>query len=335
MTPDRWAQIESCFHAALERVPAERGDFLLEACAGDADLRREVAALLAFDDPTGAFNAGSLLNRFAGKPGAPAAADGPTVGAGAANLSDTPRDAGEAVDSWKAGELVRNFRIERKIGEGGMGEVYLAWNLKLGRNVALKLLPGGSDSDDQSRERFLREVRAASALNHPNIVTIYSVEELDGSNVIDMEYVEGASLKEKLARGPLEFREVVTLGIQLAEAMSAAHRSGIIHRDLKPANILITPTGQAKIVDFGLATKVDVAAFTSAVAVPDGALRDRHATAHALTRTGSISGTVPYMSPEQTRGEPLDVRTDIFSLGCVLYEAAAGRRPFDGPGAID
>jgi serine/threonine protein kinase/ABC-type transport system substrate-binding protein len=224
----------------------------------------------------------------------------------------------------QSGQLVQHYRVIGKIGQGGMGEVYKAEDQKLGRIVAIKFLPSESQEDKKAKARLLQEARAASALNHPNIVTIYSIEETEGLDFIVMEFVEGETLKSIIDRGNLEPSELIDLSVQLAEALAAAHKAGFIHRDIKPSNILVTTQGQAKILDFGLAKLVHIA---------DEQVSSEQ-TMSRLTKTGMIVGTIAYMSPEQTRGEPLDSRTDIFSLGCVLYEAATGKVPFSGPSLL-
>ena len=222
------------------------------------------------------------------------------------------------------GEVVLHYKIIEKIGRGGMGEVYKAEDTKLGRTVALKLLPAGSEEDQKAKRRLLQEARAASSLNHPNIVTIYSIEQADGTDFIVMEYVEGETLKSIVERGPVEVSQLLDLGSQIADGLVAAHGAGFIHRDIKPANILVTQRGQAKILDFGLAKTVQI----------EDENLSAEQTLSRLTKTGMIVGTIAYMSPEQTRGEPLDARTDLFSLGCVLYEAATGKVPFSGPSIL-
>lgn len=228
------------------------------------------------------------------------------------------------MSSFSPGQSILHYRVVEKIGQGGMGEVYKAEDLKLGRQVALKVLPYSSGEDKNAKRRLLQEARAASALNHPNIVTIYSIEETEGFDFIVMEFVEGETLKSIIERGALETSSLIEVGVQISEAMAAAHAAGFIHRDIKPSNILVTARGQAKILDFGLAKLVQISDENLSI----------EQTMSRLTRTGMIVGTVAYMSPEQTRGEPLDARTDIFSLGCVLYEAATGKVPFSGPSVL-
>ncbi|PWT93829.1 MAG: hypothetical protein C5B54_01275, partial [Acidobacteria bacterium] len=223
-----------------------------------------------------------------------------------------------------SGQTILHYRVNEKIGRGGMGEVYKGEDLKLGRPVAIKLLPPEAMVDPHAKRRLLQEARAASALNHANIVTIYSIEEFENLNFIVMEYVEGETLKSMIQHGTLEVSRLLELGSQVADALFAAHSAGLIHRDIKPSNILVTPRGQAKILDFGLAKLVPIT---------DHKLSDED-TLSKLTQSGIVMGTVAYMSPEQTRGEPLDLRSDIFSLGCVLYEAATGKLPFTGPSVL-
>jgi non-specific serine/threonine protein kinase len=246
--------------------------------------------------------------------------------------------AGRIVDTLESGRTFSHYRIESKLGQGGMGEVYRATDLKLGRPVALKILPPSAmRHDPDARERFRQEARFASVLNHPNVVTIYAVDEADGLDFIAMEYVEGETLRARARRTPVPIDELITFGVQCAEALGAAHAIGLIHRDIKPANILITPKGQAKVLDFGLAKHVhDTAPGDSRVLgepVPEAAHADLTA-AISLTSVGIVMGTLGYMSPEQARGEPLDARSDIFSLGCTIYEAATGKVPFEGPSTL-
>jgi len=206
-------------------------------------------------------------------------------------------------------ELADKYKIEEVVGKGGMGIVYKAEDTKLKRSVALKFLPSELMQDEEARERFVLEAQVAAALSHPNICTIHEIDEEEGKSFIAMEYVKGQSLKEKIERGALGEQEALNIAIQVVEGLEEAHKKGIIHRDIKSANIMVTEKGQAKVMDFGLAK------------VKGGTL---------LTREGTTLGTVAYMSPEQARGEEVDHRSDIWSLGVVIYEMLSGQLPFQG-----
>src|SRR5262252_1572126 len=222
------------------------------------------------------------------------------------------------------GQTLGRYRILRRIGAGGMGVVYLARDERLEREVAVKVLPSGTLADEAARKRFRREALTLSRLNHPNVATIFDFNTDDSTDYLVTEYIPGVGLDEKVADVALPIREVVSLGSQLAQGLAAAHAQNIVHRDLKPANLRLTTDGRLKVLDFGLAMLVQ----------PEGDL----ARTVSLTSSQQITGTLPYMAPEQLRGEPPDFRTDIWAAGVVLYEKATGRRPFaqrNGPMLIN
>ena len=296
MTPERWQQVKQIFNSALSYRPGERGSFLSEACSGDANLRREVESLIASHEQSGSF------------------IDEPAFAAAASLLAD------EKV-ALSTGDTIGSYEIRSFISRGGMGEVYLAEDKRLGRKVALKLLPASFTTDDDRLRRFEQEARAASALNHPNIITIYEISQAAGTHVIATEFVEGETLRLRMRRSALTLSETLNIAIQVADALSAAHKAGIVHRDIKPENIMLRPDWYVKVLDFGLAKLSEQT--TPAVAAEAPTIQVR-------TGSGIVIGTAGYMSPEQARGLSVDHRSDIFSLGAVIYEMLARRKPFEG-----
>jgi serine/threonine protein kinase len=291
---DRWTAVKRIYQSALDKDASERAAFVKESCGGDETLRREVHSLLTY-----AADAESFLER-------PAA-------------DITPTSPSESHKTTLVGRSVSHYQVLSLLGAGGMGEVYLARDSRLDRTVALKILPGELAADPERMQRFTIEAKAASALNHPNVATIYDVGESDGIPFIVMEHVEGETITVRIGR-PLTPSEVVDIALQAADALDVAHAKGITHRDIKPANLMLTHRGHVKVLDFGVA-KVN----RSEGAGPDGAW-----TVEPVTAVGSVVGSGPYMSPEQIVGGDVDPRSDVFSLGVVIYQMATGQRPFSG-----
>jgi len=312
LTPDRWAQIEELFHRAVECDPQQRTHLLHEACDGDPQLRREVEVLLASEE--------SASDR----------------------MQAAVHSGLDAMAFPLGGKTISHYRIMDGLGGGGMGLVYRAEDLKLGRQVAVKFLPEESAKNPAALGRFEREARSASALEHPNICPIYEFGEHEGQPFLVMQLLEGQTLRELIStthrsKPPLELPRLLDLALQMIDGLEAAHSRGIIHRDIKPANIFVTTQGQAKILDFGLAklsrgeaAKDDSERMTAEAAAEAGEAAGLATPDPLLSRTGVAMGTAGYMSPEQARGEKLDARTDLFSFGLVLYEMATGKRAFKG-----
>ena len=322
MLPERWKQIEALYHAALEREPDARAEFLDAACAGDDQLRREVISLLGYDDRSDILIESPMLEIAARELG--------DVLSGTPTLppSGPPQISG--------------YQMLAPLGRGGMSEVYLALDTRLGRKVAIKLLPAEFTTQPDRVRRFAQEARAASALNHPNIITIHEIGETDSAHYLITEYIEGETLRQRLNAAPdkrLRLSAALEIAAQVAAALAAAHEAGIVHRDIKPENVMVRRDGYVKVLDFGLAKLTEArpaacgmrpeeeaeARSTGGSHTPQSELHNPHSTAPGL-----VMGTPRYMSPEQARGEKVDARTDIFSFGVMLYETVAGHAPFAG-----
>ncbi|PYR33034.1 MAG: hypothetical protein DMF90_22300 [Acidobacteria bacterium] len=308
MNADRRQRVEDLCHAALERDLPYRAAFVATACGSDEALRREVEALLAHAQTAEGFLAA------------------PLEAVAARVLTD---DGGASL----LGRSLGPYQISARLGSGGMGEVYRAHDTKLGRDVAIKILPAAFTHDAERLARFRREARVLATLNHPNIGAIYGLEAANGLRGIVLELVEGESFADRLRRGPMPIKEVVGIARQIADALEAAHEKAIVHRDLKPANVKITLDGVVKVLDFGLAK-------ASGAGGTGGPGWARLADASAVvtiggTKEGAILGTAAYMSPEQARGQAVDKRTDIWAFGCVLYEMLTGRVAFAGDTITD
>jgi serine/threonine protein kinase/Tfp pilus assembly protein PilF len=306
MRPERWQAIEKLYHSASDLPDGQRNSFLSEACDGDRALFDEVESLIKH-------------------------------GSGSQSFLDTPAVAimakAMAADEFRAstpsleGKIVSHYRILEPIGRGGMGIVYRAEDMKLGRRVALKLLPEYLARDKGALRRFEREARAASALNHPNICTIHEIDESEDLHFIAIELLEGETLKQRMARSRLPIKEILRIGVEICEALDAAHSAGIIHRDVKPANIFLTRRGTVKVLDFGVAKRVGSELIEQSPHFSFSLMGNLEAD---LTNSGALIGTTAYMSPEQVTRQTVDTRSDIFSLGAVLYEMTTGQMPFPG-----
>jgi tetratricopeptide (TPR) repeat protein/TolB-like protein len=296
MTPERWAQIDELYHQALELDADAQAEFLTKACAGDARLREEMESLIESHDQAEGFISEPALKVAA-------------------------RALAEHRTTSFVGRTLSHYRIESLLGVGGMGEVYLAEDTTLDRKVAVKLLNDKFSQNESNLTRFTEEAKAASALNHPNILVIHEIGASQGSHYIVSELIEGKTLRELISEGPLQLSEVLEISIQIGNALCSAHEARLVHRDIKPENIMIRPDGYVKVLDFGLAKLIEQT--NDSILASDRVGRNR-------TADNMILGTVNYMSPEQAKGQPVDQRSDIFSVGVMLYEMIAGGTPFAG-----
>jgi eukaryotic-like serine/threonine-protein kinase len=318
--PDRWARVEQLYLSALEQDESQRPGFLEQRCRGDEALRQELESLVSWTETSSTFLEVNALELEAR--------------ALARDHTHSPNTLSHALAI--VGKTISPYHVVEQLGLGGMGVVYKAKDTRLGRLIALKFLSESQTQSPDALERFEREARAASALNHPNICTVHDTGRYEGYPFLVMELLEGQTLEKRISNGPIPLDESMELAIQIADALDAAHKKGIIHRDIKPANIFVTTRGQAKILDFGIAKLMrDNAVSTVVVGAKDivgteTTTQIGWADTPHLTRPGFMVGTAAYMSPEQIRREELDGRTDIFSFGAVLYEMATKRAAFSG-----
>lgn len=303
-TPESMQRLEELFHDAVGLDPQKRADFMARVREGNPELAASVESLIAaHEEPEG------LL-------------DSPAYEAAAELIADAP-------PALVAGQVVGHYQVIAPLGKGGMGEVYLASDTQLDRQVALKLLPAGLTGNKDRLSRFIQEAKTASSLNHPNIITIHDIGQAESAHFIATEFIDGHTIKHRMTHTRMELPDVLDVAIQAAGALEAAHAAGIIHRDIKPENIMLRPDGYVKVLDFGLAKLTETPRPSNPT---DSAIATK---VKAYTEPGTVMGTVSYMSPEQARGHVLDPRTDVFSLGVVMYEMAAGRMAFAGETAID
>ncbi|MCI0661168.1 MAG: serine/threonine protein kinase, partial [Acidobacteria bacterium] len=297
METERRRQIENLYHASLARDASERAAFLAEACAGDEELHHEVESLLSSGDHTERVLEDTAREVFA-----------PT------RTAEKPASI--------IGQQLGHYLLLSRIGAGGMGEVYLAQDTRLRRKIALKILPAKFTADEDRLKRFVQEAQSASSLNHPNIITIYEIGQVNDVHFIATEFIDGKTLRKVFADSNFTIRDALDIATQIASALAAAHAAGIVHRDIKPENIMVRPDGLVKVLDFGLAKLTE----------SHPGMIELHASIanETSTKSGVLMGTPRYMSPEQARGQKVDARTDIFSLGVVLYEMVTGSTPFEG-----